>query len=65
MSEELLKLGYATVYHGKGGEYGEFELDYWLNIEKKSQQNKNGIWKNGVDAADLPREYKKKLNKNS
>lgn len=61
LAEELLKSGLAVVYRQGGAQYGKEGIEKWNYIEKKAQDKKKGVWKNGKDKADLPSDYKKKI----
>jgi micrococcal nuclease len=58
VSEEVLRRGLATVYRQGGAQY-DGSIDKWIELEKKAQQKKVGMWSNGVNKAELPAEYKK------
>ncbi len=60
LSIGLVHNGYATMYKGKGAIYdGNKEI-----IEKElkwAQNNKIGMWTNGVESVKTPAEYKREM----
>lgn len=60
LSEELLSRGYAVVYRQGGAKY-DGKIERWNNLENIAKLEKKGIWKDGVDAAELPSDYKRAM----
>lgn len=60
LSEELLKKGLATVYRQGGARY-DGSLSRWTDLERTAQQQRKGIWMNGIENVQLPSEYKRAM----
>ena len=60
LSMDLLRYGYASLYKGKGANY-DGNLDQMLNEINNAKKNRLGIWSNGVENAQSPAEYKRKM----
>lgn len=64
MAEQLLREGLAVVYRQGGAQYDN-KYDYYNKLELEAKRMKKGIWKNGVENADIPSVYKKSIKSNA
>ncbi|GAA5966200.1 hypothetical protein JCM3765_006086 [Sporobolomyces pararoseus] len=70
VSEEMLKLGLATVYRESGAVYGggdlpgskkDLEMKIWFEeLEKRAKAKKLGMWSLGEGKYESPADYKKR-----
>jgi len=59
LSLDMLKDGWATTYVQEGAVYGEEGKDRYLEVERKAQAKRVGMWIDGLNL-ETPAEYKKK-----
>lgn len=58
LSMSLLRRGLAVVYRGGDGTYGAGTLQRWERAEERAQRKRLGLWRDGVEGAVSPSEYK-------
>lgn len=61
IGEALLSEGLATMYYGKGAQYGGKKEIYEKRVEEARNARK-GIWSLGSDIRESPRAYKRRTN---
>jgi micrococcal nuclease len=59
IGEQLLRKGLAVVYRQGGAQY-DGSMKHWTDLEEIAIRKRKRIWKNGLDQAKLPSDYKKK-----
>ena len=61
VSLAMLRKGFATVYRGRGAEYGKLK-DAYMKAEQVAKQKKIGMWKQLASGKyESPGEYKLRM----